>query len=235
MIGPLPPRPTGTSGAARFFQWVWDSLANSPLAVREVPNALVSRTTRGVFVQPRGATGTGDGRVKQYVLMDKDADDYFVCRTLDSAGRVGVELKDDGSVDPDKALIYIAKDFALRVTEFDGKTFDVEVETWDGATLDSVTKTYTFDYQSSTLRVKTDVTDPDNPVDETQAVIPRFVPAVLTDPHDSEAGEVFVENDGATIIYAVRCPDLSGIDADGDPLTLLALSDGWAWTEVDSE
>jgi hypothetical protein len=44
-----PPRPTGSSAKARFWQWAFDSLQE--LTPRGGPGVLVDRTTRGVFVR----------------------------------------------------------------------------------------------------------------------------------------------------------------------------------------
>lgn len=81
MIGALPPRPTGSDAAARFMQWVWDSLQS--LRVTDTPGALVNRTTRGFSVVPTARGGGGakievsvcdpsTGEVKLYALVGRD-------------------------------------------------------------------------------------------------------------------------------------------------------------------
>jgi hypothetical protein len=286
MIGGLPPRPTGRSPAANFFQWVWDQLAGQN-AVREVPGALVSRTSRGTVVQPLGTTRSGSGaRVAQYLLRDASKPDYFICRTLgnrveDPEAETPVILPAIGRED-----IFIAKAFHLRQTPFDravlnaadpsliGKldeiTYDIEVDSWNGATLDVQTRKISYEYKSATYRIATDQTDQtddvdnttgdpppdqigDNWVTERQTIIPRFVPAELVEPVDPDE-PVTTATQGATIIYAVTCPNLESLITDEDDgdvpprllaqamrtdvadgevsINLLALNDGWAWART---
>lgn len=154
----------------------------------------------------------GGTTVTQYVLTDAEPGDYFVAREL--------LLDPEEGYIAGEADVYIARPYPLRSSPFDGKTVEVQVESWDGATLSAATKTYSFDYKSANFRLKTDV---DTDIEERQAIIPRFVPAVIED-----GG---ITNEGATIIYAVDCDELDVL-ANDTPVTKLALCDGWAWARV---
>jgi hypothetical protein len=59
-----PPRPTGSSAKARFWQWAYDSIQE--LTPRGGPGVLVDRTTRGVFV-----------RMQQQAHRRREPDDYY--------------------------------------------------------------------------------------------------------------------------------------------------------------
>src|SRR5437660_9547604 len=85
MSGIAPSRPSGSTPQARWCQWVHDSIF-SFLRVAQVRGAKVSSTTGGVFVEPLDlGSGTGSS-VRQYVLTDASAGDYFVCRTWNDSG-----------------------------------------------------------------------------------------------------------------------------------------------------
>jgi len=249
MMAGAPRRPTGSSAQARFVQWVWDSLVLHGRSGRTTKSK-VSRTSTGVFSEPieSGGSLSSGSRVKQYVLTDATNLDYFICRTLSDSG----ETFTFGSTD-----IYIAKPFHLRQTPFDRDflnvlnlgnigtvdeiTYDVYVESWDGVTFDEVRMPMSFEYKSPTFRIATNATDadPDNWTTQNQTIIPRFVPALLDEP---EGGDITDNAISPTIIYAAQCSGL-GITRPDDPdlpeeeqtqvaVTLLALSDGWAWAKT---
>lgn len=106
MIGPLPPRPSGSGPEAVWAQWLWDQMSSGERLMR-VPGAAVKNTTRGKAVLPAALpqglsvrmlalaapTGTRPAVVE---------DDYLVCRAFDGAGF-------EGSKD-----IYVAKQFKHR-------------------------------------------------------------------------------------------------------------------------
>ncbi len=210
MIGHLPSRPSGSSAAARFHQTTYDARQQHDLRASRGGN--VSRTTRGSFVSTPRQASTAIGAF-QYALTDASQPDYFVGRFIRSDGFCS---------DRDS---YIAKPYQLRRTVFDTQEVDVTVELWDGVTLTTEVRTYSFVYKSATFRLKTDTGSSE---EESQAIIPRFVPAEI----DEETG--FITNEGPTIIYAVECGQLSDAGGDDKPLRLLALNDSWAWAKVES-
>jgi hypothetical protein len=256
VIGFIPNRPIGSSARARFYQWVWDRLARGQHEVFAGPGIRVTRTARGMMVEALSSGSSEAGsRVKQYLLTDASAGDYFICRTL------GVSIDTSDPEDPtiENAIgasdVYIAKPFNLRQSPFDRAvlnadnpgnigtgdeiTYDIVVESWDGATFSSDAKFLSFEYKSATFRIATDQTDPDdsNWTTQNQTIIPRFVPAILDEPED---GPVTTETISPTIIYAMSCSGL-GITRPTDPedpesgttdITLLALNDGWAWAKT---
>lgn len=57
----IPPKPTGNSNEARWHQWVHESLVNLLTFASRSPNALVSRTTRGIFIKPNAVGVSGPG------------------------------------------------------------------------------------------------------------------------------------------------------------------------------
>jgi len=57
MVENTPPIPQGNSAFKRWAQWVQRSIL--ALRVNETPGALVSRTTRGVKVEPKRKAGGG--------------------------------------------------------------------------------------------------------------------------------------------------------------------------------
>ncbi len=248
MTGGIPNRPSGSSNAARWCQWVHDSIL-SALNVRQVRGARVSRKLGGTFVEPIDTGGGGSSRVQQYILTDASNGDYFVCRTLgqrtEGEGEEAVTLPAIGATD-----VFIAKPFHLRQTPFDRDvlnaeapgnigtvdeiTYDVTVESWDGFTLSETTLKASYEYKSATFRLDTNANDPDpeNWTTQKQTIIPRFVPAMLIEP---EGEPVTTEAVAPTIIYATRCSGL-GIttsEEDGElTVTLLADCDAWAWSKT---
>jgi hypothetical protein len=252
MIGAIPSRPTGSSPRAIFYQWVWDNITRTS-RVAFSRGAKISQTVQGTFVEPLDTGDGADSRVRQYVLTDASKGDYFVCRTLAlAAGETegGPPALAIGSSD-----VYIAKPPHLRQSLFDRDvlnaadpgnigtadeiTYDVTVESWDGVTFSSATKKFSFEYKSATFRIATDETDedPDNWTTQKQTVIPHLVPAVLDEPDD---GPVTTATITPTIIHAIRCGGL-GVTRPTDPdepdgdqtaISLLALSDGWAWSKT---
>ncbi len=259
MIGPIPSRPIGVSAKARFFQWVWERLARGQHDVYAGPGIRVTKTARGMMVESldRGGSNQGDSRVKQYLLTDATAGDYFVCRSLS----VSLDTTDPENPIIERTIgaedIFIAKPFHLRQSAFDRDTlneetpgnigttdeitYDVYVEAWDGVTFDQERMAMSFEYKSATFRIATNATDPDpdNWRSQNQTIIPRFAPALLDEPEEEDEDQTITNNTiSATIIYAVKCSGL-GITRPGDDdstidVTLLALSDGWAWAKTSS-
>ena len=252
MNGSIPRRPEGFSNAARFFQWLWDRTVRD-LQLFAGPGIRISKTTRGTVIESTAESGEGGTTVDQYILKDATAGDYFVCRSL------SVSFDTTDPEDPiivrtiGAADIYIAKPFHLRQSSFDRDvlneetpgnigttdeiTYDISVESWDDPTFSTATKKLSFEYKSATFRIATDETevDPDDWTTQNQTIIPRFVPAVLAEPED---GPVTTDTITPTIIYAVKCSGL-GITRPGEDdstidVTLLALSDGWAWAKTSS-
>lgn len=192
MIGGLPPRPTGSSPSARFFQWIWDTLSSQQLTVRQVPNARVSRTTRGTVVEPDGTGEGGGATTRKLILADHEAADYLICRPWNEdywlarrSLRTSLEteptaqqIADEMEIELEELEAYleqqviVAKSPELRADDFDGEEIDMTVESWDGATLTSEVVTLSFEYHSATLRT---VTDGDGNT-EVQTVIERFRP-----------------------------------------------------------
>lgn len=233
MIGPLPPRPTGSSAEARFQQWIWDTISSGQPTVRQVPTAKVSRTTRGMIVEPDAGRGTGGNtRTRKLILKDHEAADYLICRpwnrdywlarrslrtslgteptSAQIATEMGIELDELTTYLADEVVV--AKSQELIADDFDGETIDFDVEDWDGATLTVDNKTLTFEYHSATLRTVTD----DDAVEELQTVVPRFRPE-------------------DTIIYAITSSD-SEMTVDGNSIRLVDLNlDARAWMKVGSE
>lgn len=235
MIGPLPPRPTGSSAAARFQQAVWDALFSGQPTVRQVPNAKVSRTTRGMIVEPTAkGGGGGTGKVTQLILADYEAADYLICRPWNSdywqarfdlfnengsepsqsaiAARMDVDLEDLQEYLDKK--VYVAKPFYLRADVLDGKKMSYLAEDLDEeSNVIAETRLVRYEYHSSTLRRAFDITDPDSIVEQTEIVIPHF--AV-----------------GFDIIYAASVTSLGILDADGGEITLLDTNNQRAWMRV---
>ena len=224
MIGNSPRVPAGTSAEANFHRWVYAGLAGQS-RVSDTAGKIVERTTRGTHVSDSWKPKVQGGRVSQYVLTDATGDDYFTCRTLAADGTCG---END---------VYIAKPYNLRklhIHEQDEQQ-DVTVESWDGAAIVETTKSYDYSYKSATLRIKTDNTDLENPVDETQAIIPRFVPAIIDEgstADDPDNPTHLVKNVGATVIYAIQCGSLDVVGPGGVKISKLALNDGWAWAKI---
>ena len=100
---------------------------------------------------------------------------------------------------------------------------------WNDPDLTTETRRLSYDYKSATFRIATDQTDeePGNWVSENQTIIPRFVPAVL-----NAGPPISTDTTTPTIIYASACSGL-GISGPGDvTVSLLAQSDGWAWSKT---
>ncbi len=249
MIGGVPNKPAGSSAKARWFQWAHEAIVSFQRA-NEVPGAKVSRTSRGVFIEPIRSSGdSGNSRIDQYLLIDASAGDYVVCRTLQKSETATPVI---GSSD-----VYIAKPFHLRQSAFDRDalnedapgnigtvdeiTYETLVESWDGVTFSSASKFWSYEYKSATFRIATNETDPSpgNWTHENQTIIPRFVQAELDEPED---GPITTDTISPTTIYAVRCSGL-GITRPDDPdlpeeeqtqiaIDMLAISDGWAWSKT---
>jgi hypothetical protein len=220
------------------------------------PDIRVVRSERGASILINHRNAGGDSEVEQYLLTDASAGDYFVARTL------SVTIDNSDPDNPTEVLaigaqdIYIAKPFHLRQTSFDRAvlnavapedigtadeiTYDVAVEVWDGVLLTEETHRFSYEYLSATFRVVTDATDedPDNWPTQNQTIIPRFVPAELVEENEP----VDTLTIAPTILYAIECSGL-GVTRPDDPelpedeqtpvaVTLLALSDGWAWSKT---
>jgi hypothetical protein len=256
MIGPEPPRPSGSSPHALWAQWVTDALRGQ-LQAGLSRGMKVSRTSSGTFAEPIETDGGGGSRVAQYIVTDSAQNDYLVARSY-SVSIKKTDPDDETFVfDPEHPVfisvvgltdILIARQPELRRSAFDRDVLnadgpenigtadevvvDVDVEAWDGATFSLATKKYSYEYKSPTYRIASNVTDPDNPTTEKQTVIPRFIDAVLSEP--DEDGKVTVTNNGATIVHAVRCSGMGVETGAGIGISLLMLSDGRAWAKSSS-
>jgi len=246
MTGALPRKPSST-----FGKWVHDRLA-SEVQVNSVPNARVSRTTRGVSIETDAKKGSG-GKVRKYVLKDASQPDYFICRSISGTGSLGT------------ADVNIGKPLHLRRSTFDGKLHETECETYEEEVLATETRTYGYEYKSATLRVKSDLTDfvdvadldtmadlgeyePEELtaiVEEVQIVVPRFVPATITDTVElNEEGDPIttteMTGEAPTMLYAISCPSFTATpnvteevpDPEAISINKVALNDSWAWASI---
>jgi len=248
MTGGLPRKPSSA-----FAKWSHEKLS-SEVRINDVPGARVSRTTRGVSIETDGRKSSG-GKVRKYVIKDASEPDYFVCRSIDS----------DGNADSED--INIGKPLHLRKSTFNAKIHEVECETYEEDVLATETRTYGYEYKSATLRVKSDLTDfasvgdlesmedlaaldeDDEPlyseedladiVEEVQIVIPRFVPADITDTVElNEFGDQItiteITNEAPTMLYAISCPSFTTTNNALEEVTItkVALNDSWAWASI---
>jgi len=238
----LPNRPAGSSKAATFQQWVHDSIRSNS-TINAGVGIRVRQGTSGsiVEVDPSADVFFGGGKVTGYVITDATPDDYWVCRTFDADGLCGT------------SDVYVVKPFHLRRSEFDELTQVVDVQLWsiggiwnpdtmlweDGIYYE--TRTYEYEYKSSSLRVKTWTETNGTPlattVPEYQVVIPRIVEAVIgtADTQAEDYVEEFANrpiNFCFTKIYAVKCSALSVVGPDDNRLSNIALNDGWAWARI---
>jgi hypothetical protein len=53
----IPPKPTGDGPPATWFKWAHESIANLLTFAPRVPGALVSKTTKGIFIKPLPQAG----------------------------------------------------------------------------------------------------------------------------------------------------------------------------------
>jgi len=240
MTGALPRKPSSA-----FGKWVHDKLASEG-QLNSVPGARISRTTRGVSIETDGRKSSG-GKVRKYVIKDASEPDHFVCRPI---SRDGVA----GSTD-----INIGKPLHLRKSTLDTKIHEVECETYEEDVLATETRTYGYVYKSATLRVKYDLTDfidvadletmgdldeyePGDLtaiVEEVQIVIPRFVPAEITDTVEfvEGGGQITITeitNEAPTMLYAISCPSFTTTNNALEEVTIskVALNDSWAWASI---
>jgi hypothetical protein len=266
MIGDLPPRPAGSSPAARFHKATYDRIASDRPS--DTAGQKVSRTTRGFYLSSPGAAVATNARVRQYAITDALPDDYFEAKAISLFGEADKKVEEDDSdefPEPvwklEEASVLIARPYQLRSSPFDGRRVMVEKES-----LDDLTPTwYFFDYASANYRVKYDITGKEHDEDylndhlddlpsEEQTIIPRFIP-LRTNGDDEKQfiqdgvavvdyisvwnGKTGAErkrkrvpvNNGFTIIAAAICRN-TGVEVEGRQITLLALSDGWAWTQA---
>lgn len=224
------------------------------------PDIRAVQNERGLTLFLNRPGGGGAASVRQYLLTDATNGDYFIARAVflspDPAEPTNPPMLTIGATDN-----FIAKPFHLRQSVFDRDvlniedpgnigttdeiTYDIEVETWDDPDLLTETRRLSHDYKSATFRIVTDETavSPANWTSENQTIIPRFVPAVLIEPEpEAEDQTITTETIAPTIIYAVKCsglgitrpddPDLPEEEQTQVPVTLLALSDGWAWAKT---
>jgi hypothetical protein len=213
--------------------------------ILDSPDIRATHSDQGstLFITSRG----GSSNVQQYLLIDASEDDYLICRafavTIDKTdpenpkfvSRIGI------------TDVLIAKPYELRRTPFDREvlnaddpgaigttdenTVDVIVEAWVDPNLTTATRSLSYEFKSATYRIASNVTDPDNPTTENQTIIPRFIPAVLSTPAKATGAQT-LENAGASLILAKNCSGMAIEDADGNTITLLAESDGRAWSKT---
>lgn len=89
--GVIPPRPTGSSNAATFFQRVWDRVFGPQGKICSTPSVKVDYTTKGIFLHSHSDAGSSSGNATQYTYaitalhMTDDGKplDYFSARKID--------------------------------------------------------------------------------------------------------------------------------------------------------
>jgi hypothetical protein len=223
-----PPRLPPLRRAKALGDWLnWARDYMVALAAAGSQRERLNRTTVGTS-RYFTLSDEASSKPRAYVLTDQNNADHFVCRAITRHAPTAVD--DTQRFDLGTQEVLIAKPDLLRTNPYDAQTFAVEVELWDGTTLTSEERLYRCDYRSATLRIKYNVTDwdedPETLTDqpnETQAILPRYIPAVIVDDE--------ITNIAPDIIWAVEADDLP-VTVEGTRLTLLALSDGRAWAKV---
>src|SRR6266576_6022775 len=203
-----------SAGVMNVLVRVLRALVNPRVVWGESDNVQITDGNFLITLSRTSANEDGNAKVQQYVLTDASNGNYFICRHWS-----------EGPFEPIIGLtdIYIAKPFHLRQSPFDrdvlnaaapgniGTSSEIPyrtvVESWDGVTFSSATKKWSYQYKSATFRIATDETDatPSNWTSQNQTIIPRFVPAFLSEP---EGGDVTTITISPTIIYAAQCSGL---------------------------
>ena len=235
MIGPLPPRPSGSSPAAKFQQFAHDQLSSIAVPQQSAGSKL-SRTSRGFLIEPDGDDDAPRGTARKLILADASAGSFLICRPWNLDYWVAYrQARQEQGVAPTNQQIadkiaetvdgytledleeYLAKEvIAAKPDEliqsiFDGYEFDMEVESWDPdtETLSTETVTLSYEYHSATLRTATNTADDST---ELQTIIPRWLPE-------------------QSIIRAIRSNSTEGA-VDDVGVRLIALAGGRAWMKT---
>lgn len=150
----------------------------------------------------------------QAQLLDESADDFYECQYFTQNGLTAEAFSGRG------ATIYVAKPVPLRASLYDLQMFTYTFETDDGdGGITSADREVSYTYRSATFREATD-----GDIVQYETIIPRLAIGDIITCYTLGAAPHGLDPDGNPTPLR---------DPSGNPITLVALADGRAWSIVD--